>query len=64
MDDPRTFWLVVTNIILGVMVAALVLAIAFVEAIDIFHRLRARRSAWRELDRDMERYFGHPHTRR
>ena len=64
MSDPRTFWLVVTNIMLGVVVIALFLVVAIASAFEMLRRLQVRRSVWRELNGDMERYFGCPHTRK
>ncbi len=57
MDDPRTFWLVVTNIVLGVAVVLCVIGLACGVLCEVVERLRRRRSYEKELDRDMKAFF-------
>ena len=58
MSDSQTFWLVVTNIALGVAVVALILGVVTGTLCDLIAKLRKRHAAWAELDRDMQRTFG------
>jgi hypothetical protein len=58
MSDPRTFWLVVTNIVLGAAVVLLILGLATGVLCELVVKLKKRHSAWAELDRDMQRMFG------
>jgi hypothetical protein len=58
MSDPRTFWLVVTNIALGVAVVVLILGVVTGVLCELVVKLRKRHTAWSELDRDMQRMFG------
>jgi hypothetical protein len=58
MSDPRTFWLVVTNIVLGAAVVLIILGLATGVLGELVVKLRKRHSAWAELDRDMQRMFG------
>lgn len=64
MKDPRTITIIVMNIVLGVLVLILVWGVAAEVICEFVGRLRKRHSAERELDRDMERYFGHTHFRK
>ena len=58
MRDSRTFWLVVTNLALGVALVALILGVVTGTLCDLIVKVRKRHAAWTELDRDMERTFG------
>ncbi len=64
MSDPKTFWLVFTNVALGVVVGLLGLLILARAALEILARLRKRRAMWAELDRDMRQFFGPYHPRK
>jgi uncharacterized membrane protein len=57
MSDPKTFWLTVTNIILGVLVLLLLWGIVAGTICDLVARFRKRRAAMREMDREMKDYF-------
>jgi uncharacterized membrane-anchored protein YhcB (DUF1043 family) len=57
MHDPRTFWLTVTNIALGVAVVVLVVGIATGTLCEIVAKWRKRSSLDAELDRNMHRLF-------
>jgi len=63
MHDPRTFWLVVTNILLGLAVILLVIGVATHVLCDFVAGLRKRRTAERELDQDLKAYFGRGTTK-
>jgi hypothetical protein len=58
MSDPRTFWLVLTNIALGVAVVVLILAVVTGTLCELILKLKKRHAAGAELDRDMHRMFG------
>ncbi len=58
MSDPRTFWLVVTNIVLGAAVVLLILGLATGVLCELVVKLKKRHAAWTELDRDMQHMFG------
>ena len=64
MSDPRTIFLVVTNIVLGVAVVLLVLGVVTGTLCDLIVALKRRHAAWAELDRDMHRMFGVPFARK
>ena len=57
MHDPRTFWLVVTNIALGAALVLLFLGLLSGAICDWITKLRSRHAALGELDRDMRRMF-------
>ena len=57
MRDPRTFWLTVTNIVLGVTVVVLLAGIVTGVLCDVVARLRKRRKLSHELDDDMRHMF-------
>ena len=59
MSDPRTFWLVVTNIVLGLAVLMLVAGLAAGTICDLLARRRRGRAAMRDLDRDTKDLFQH-----
>ena len=63
MTDPRTLWLTVTNIALGVFVAACFLIVVVGLFIEILRRPGKRRRDRAELDRDMHEMFGLPQPR-
>ena len=58
MRDPRTFWLTVTNIVLGAAVVVLMLGVLTGALCEFVVKLKKRHAAWAELDRDMQRMFG------
>ena len=58
MSDPRTFWLTVTNIVLGAAVVALILGVLTGALCEFVLKLKKRHAALAELDRDMQRMFG------
>jgi hypothetical protein len=57
MSDPKTFWLTVTNIVLGVLVLVLLWGILAGTLCDLVARYRKRHDAGRELDREIKDYF-------
>ena len=61
MSDSRTFWLVVTNIALGIAVVVLILGVLTGALCEYVLKLKRRHAAWAELDRDMQRMFGGLH---
>jgi hypothetical protein len=64
MRDPRTFWLTVTNIVLGL---AVVLAIAGVltgTLCDMVANWKKRCRLDSEMDRDMQHLFGGTQSRK
>lgn len=61
MSDSRTFWLVVTNIALGVAVVVLILGVVTGALCENLLKLKRRHTALAELDRDMQRMFGGLH---
>jgi hypothetical protein len=60
MSDPRTFWLVVTNVVLGAAVMIFILGVLTGALCEFVVKLKKRHAAWAELDRDMKRMFGVP----
>jgi hypothetical protein len=64
MDDPRTFWLTVTNVVLGLAVLLLILGVLTGVLCDYVAQLRKRRALLRDLDRDMHRLFLMPPPRK
>ena len=58
MSDPKTFWLVVTNIALGAALLVLILGVVTGVLCEIVVKLKKRHAASAELDRDMQRMFG------
>ena len=58
MSDPRTFWLVVTNIALGAAVVVFILGVVTGVLCELVVKLKKRHAASAELDRDMQRMFG------
>lgn len=58
MADPRTFWLTVTNIVLGVCSIVLVGAIVARAVCEVVTRLRKRHALDSELNGDMRKLFG------
>ena len=55
MDDPRMFWLTVTNVLLGVVTLALVLGTVLAVAAEF----AVRRKRKLELDAELRHYFLH-----
>lgn len=64
MPDPRTFWLTVTNLVLGLVVILLLIGVATGVLCEFVSRFRKRRSADEELERDMHEMFPRPHARK
>jgi hypothetical protein len=64
MDDPKTFWLIAVNALLGLAVLACLIATAFAILHDVVVSVKKRHGVWNELDRDMRRMFGVSHRRR
>jgi len=60
MHDPRTFWLTVTNIALGVALVLLILGILTGSVCDLVARLKRRRTLGNDIDREMHRMFHGP----
>ena len=58
MPEHDTFWLIVTNIVLGALVAFLLGFAACAVVCHLVTRWRHRRTLTREVDRDWEHYFG------
>ena len=58
MSDPRVFWLVLTNVVLGAAVVVVILGIATGVLCELVAKVKRRHAAWAELDRDMQRLFG------
>jgi hypothetical protein len=59
--DPRTFWLTVTNIALGLAVVVLILSLVTGTMCDFVAKLRKRRAVRHEIEEDMRQLFRHPH---
>jgi hypothetical protein len=57
MHDPRTFWLTLTNIVLGLAVVALTFGVFTGIICEGVARFRERRRVSHELDGDMRRMF-------
>lgn len=55
-SDPETHWLVFTNMILGLVVAACVVIMAAGMVYEILARIRKRRRIEAEIDRDMQMF--------
>lgn len=55
-SDPETHWLIVTNIILGLVVALCVVIMAAGIVYEIVARIRKRRRIEAEIDRDMQMF--------
>ncbi|MGA2132719.1 MAG: hypothetical protein ABSH50_10535 [Bryobacteraceae bacterium] len=53
-SDPETHWLIVTNIILGLVVVLCVAIMAGGMVHEVIARLRKRRRVSAEIDRDMQ----------
>ena len=60
MHDPRTFWLTVTNIVLGLLVVALVVGVATGTLCELFDRWKKRRTSEADLDREVRELYGKP----
>jgi hypothetical protein len=56
-SDPRTFWLTLTNIILGVLVLLAVLGVVTGVLCDLVDKLKRRHTIMHEIDDDMRRLF-------
>jgi hypothetical protein len=57
MRDPRTFWLTVTNIALGLAVVLLVCGIVTGVVCEFVAKFRKRHGISNELDEDMRQMF-------
>ena len=57
MHDPRTFWLVVTNIVLGAAVVLVIFGLVTGVVCEFARKLSKRHAVWHELDEDMRRMF-------
>lgn len=57
MSDPRTFWLTLTNITLGLAVVLLILGVVTGILCEFVAKLRRRHAAWHQLDDEMRRMF-------
>jgi len=57
MDDPRTFWLTVTNIALGLAVVLLIGGVVTGMLCDFVAKLRKRHAVEDELDKELHRLF-------
>lgn len=57
MHDPRAFWLILCNILLGAAVLILILAVLTGVLGDAVARWRSHRAVSAELDRDIGRLF-------
>ncbi len=60
MTDPRTTWLVVTNIALGLAVLLLIVLIVCGTCCDCIGKLRHRRAMMKEMDADLHQAFAKP----
>jgi multisubunit Na+/H+ antiporter MnhG subunit len=58
MAVPDTFWLTLTNILLGAVVVLCILAVTACVTYEIISRAHKRHADSVELDRDMRRWFG------
>jgi hypothetical protein len=58
MSDSRAFWLVLTNIALGIVAVLLILAVVTGTLCDLISKVKKRHAAWVKLDQDMHRMFG------
>jgi hypothetical protein len=58
MGSPETFWLTLTNIVLGVAVVLCLLIMALGVCCKALAKLKKDRSYDAELNRDMEEMFG------
>ena len=57
MGDPRTFWLTVTNLVLGAAVILLILVVATGILCEAVANWRKRHALWREMDKEMRHLF-------
>ena len=60
MHETRTVWLIVTNAVLGLLVILAIAGLATGVLCDTVARIRKRRRAEAEMDRDLREIFGHP----
>ena len=60
MARPDTFWLTLTNIVLGALVVLCVLIMVLGTLCETLEELRRRRSYGDELDHDMQEMFAAP----
>jgi hypothetical protein len=61
MPDPRTFWLSVANLVLGIVVLACVASVIFCIVHELVVRVQRYRAVSKELNLDMKRWFGSGH---
>jgi len=59
MHDPRTFWLVLTNVALGAALVVLIGIAAGGILCEFISRLRKRNHWRKQIDRDIQRWFHH-----
>ncbi len=59
--DPRTFWLTVTNIALGLALLVLIVSLVTGTVCDFVAKLRKRRAIRHEIEEDFRHLFHHPH---
>ncbi|HLK68373.1 MAG TPA: hypothetical protein VKU19_33300 [Bryobacteraceae bacterium] len=57
MHDPRTFWLTVTNIALGLALLVLVIGLATGTLCDLISAKRRKRAEIRDLDRELRDFL-------
>jgi hypothetical protein len=60
MPETRTVWLIVTNAVLGLLVILAIVGIATGVLCETVARIRKRRRAAAEMDRDLREIFGRP----
>jgi uncharacterized membrane protein len=60
MPETKTLWLIVTNVVLGLLVVLAIAGIATGVLCDTVARIRKRRRAAEEMDRDLREIFGRP----
>ena len=57
MQDPRTFWLTVTNIVLGLGVVSMLFGVLSGVLCEVLAKRRKHRKVSREIEEDMRRMF-------
>jgi uncharacterized membrane protein len=62
-NDPRTFWLVVTNVLLGLIALVAVLGVVTGVLCELWTRRRRRRAMMNEIERDARNLFSNPRYR-
>jgi len=64
MPDPRTIWLTITNVLLGVLVVLALLGMACAILCEIRLRYKKRQAWRRELEGDLDRLFHRGHLQK